>query len=437
MKTKNKLLALVEIVIVLCSVLLVSTLPCIASDQTTQKASPSMITTASEDDCIDIYGNANGDNAIGMRDVTYIKLIIFGERSETKLADANCDGDIDVLDVVRTKLIILGRAGKITIIDSSIDRRAVTLDMPIERVVALSTRAPLGTLRVLEAGDKIVGINGMVGSDPFYSEFLDLPPVGWPEPDYEAIVDLAPDLIIASTNPYLSFDIVDKMEPYGIKVALLDCGGEPVKYSRELRILGVILVNQERANEYIEFLDSNFNRAQEMLEELPPEDKKTIYFEFVDDYQINSRSHETIELAGGIDIFTDFWEDVSGYQTVTVELEDILHGNPDVILKDPHSGTRFSGFADGVIENMEESRDEMITRLGNISAVRSGKVYIVASELGNERTISTCFLAKLLYPELMSELKTDAILEEYLEEYHGKDYDDYQAVIYHPNRTMK
>ena len=244
-------------------------------------------------------------------------------------------------------------------------------------------------------------------------------------------------MIVASTNPYLSFDIVDKMKPYGIKVALLDCGGEPVKYSRELRILGVILVNQERANEYIEFLDSNFNRAQEMLEELAPESNKTIYFEFMDQYEINSRSHETIELAGGIDLFADVWEDVEGYQTETVETEEIPYRDPDVILKDPHSGTRFSGFADGVIVNMEESRDELMTRLVNTSAVESGEVYIVASELGNERTISTCFLAKLLYPNLMSELETDAILEEYLEEYHGKDYDDYQAVIYHPTKSMK
>ncbi len=415
----KKRFAVVEIALVLC-LLFLAALPA----------------AASEDDCIDIYGNANEDNALNVQDVTYIKRIIYGEESETALADANYDGEIDVLDLVQTKLIILGRAGRLTIIDSA--DRAVTLDMPIESVVALSSRAPLGTLRVLEAGDKIVGINGMVGSDPFYSEFLALPSVGWPEPDYEAIVDLAPDLIVASTNPYLSFDIVERMEPYGIKVALLDCGGEPVKYSRELRILGVILVNQERANEYIDFLDSNFNRAQEKLEELTPEKKKTIYFEFMDPYQINSRSHETIELAGGIDIFADVWEDVTGYQTETVEPEEVSYRDPDVILKDPHSGTRFSGFADGVIENMEESRDDLMTRpWGNISAAGSGEVYVVASELGNERTISTCFLAKLLYPDLMSEVDTGAILEEYLEEYHGKDYDEYQAVIYHPTKSMK
>ncbi|MCK4732556.1 MAG: hypothetical protein KAT65_08860, partial [Methanophagales archaeon] len=72
---KRKTLALLEIAIVLCSVLLV-TLPGIAADQTAQKASASEITTASEDDYVlDIYGNANEDDTIDMRDLTYVKLI--------------------------------------------------------------------------------------------------------------------------------------------------------------------------------------------------------------------------------------------------------------------------------------------------------------------------------------------------------------------------
>jgi hypothetical protein len=54
MNTKNKILALVEIAIVLCSVFLVA-LPAIAAEQTT-------IASASEDDYVlGVYGNANED----------------------------------------------------------------------------------------------------------------------------------------------------------------------------------------------------------------------------------------------------------------------------------------------------------------------------------------------------------------------------------------
>ena len=61
---KAKTIALVGIAVVLCSVLLVATLPAtaIAAEQTTQKVSASTITAASEDDYVlDIYGNANED----------------------------------------------------------------------------------------------------------------------------------------------------------------------------------------------------------------------------------------------------------------------------------------------------------------------------------------------------------------------------------------
>ncbi|MCK4730983.1 MAG: hypothetical protein KAT65_00865, partial [Methanophagales archaeon] len=59
MKTKNRVLAVVEIVIVLCSVFLVA-LPSITAEQTMQT-----ITTASENDFVlGIYGNANEDDTI-------------------------------------------------------------------------------------------------------------------------------------------------------------------------------------------------------------------------------------------------------------------------------------------------------------------------------------------------------------------------------------
>jgi hypothetical protein len=83
MKTKNKVMASLEIAIVLCSVFLVA-IPSIAAEQTMQKTSTSVVTTTSEDDYVlGVYGNANEDSAIDMRDLTYVKLIFFGKKPET------------------------------------------------------------------------------------------------------------------------------------------------------------------------------------------------------------------------------------------------------------------------------------------------------------------------------------------------------------------
>jgi len=65
---------------------------------------------ASEDDYIlDIYGNANEDDTIDMRDFTYTARIILWLEDETDLADANYDGEVNVLDMTQIGLIILGR----------------------------------------------------------------------------------------------------------------------------------------------------------------------------------------------------------------------------------------------------------------------------------------------------------------------------------------
>ena len=53
------------------------------------------------------FGDANEDGTIDIKDVTYVKLIIFGKKTTTELADANQDGRINVGDVIQIKLIIL------------------------------------------------------------------------------------------------------------------------------------------------------------------------------------------------------------------------------------------------------------------------------------------------------------------------------------------
>jgi iron complex transport system substrate-binding protein len=80
MKTKKKIIALLEIAIVLGLLFLV--------------ALPATTIAAGEDDFVlGVYGNANEDDTIDMRDLTYVKLIFFGKKPETELADAKYDGN--------------------------------------------------------------------------------------------------------------------------------------------------------------------------------------------------------------------------------------------------------------------------------------------------------------------------------------------------------
>nr|CBH39730.1 ABC transporter, solute-binding protein [uncultured archaeon] len=60
----------------------------------------------------ELYGDANGDGEIDMRDVTYVGLIILGKKPETELADANQDDRVNVGDITYIELIILGEVSK-------------------------------------------------------------------------------------------------------------------------------------------------------------------------------------------------------------------------------------------------------------------------------------------------------------------------------------
>ncbi|MCW3130429.1 MAG: ABC transporter substrate-binding protein [Methanophagales archaeon] len=60
----------------------------------------------------ELYGDANGDGKIDMRDVTYVGLIILGKKPANELADANQDGRVNVGDITYIELIILGKVQK-------------------------------------------------------------------------------------------------------------------------------------------------------------------------------------------------------------------------------------------------------------------------------------------------------------------------------------
>ena len=58
-----------------------------------------------------LYGDANEDGKIDMRDVTYVGLIILGKKPTNELADANQDGRVNVGDITYIELMILGKGG--------------------------------------------------------------------------------------------------------------------------------------------------------------------------------------------------------------------------------------------------------------------------------------------------------------------------------------
>jgi iron complex transport system substrate-binding protein len=417
MKKKTKMLALLEIAIVLCSVFLV--------------ALPATAIAAEENDYVlGIYGNANEDDTIDMRDLTYVKLIFFGKKPETELSDAKYDGKINPLDFIQIKLIIVGKEKELTVVDTA--DRTVTIDKPVERIALLNgnlvdqIRAMVGTV------DRIVGIP--LGTDVvLYPELKDVSVVGsWDNPNYEMIIALDTDVVIPFTSwPPLPDEVQEVLAPAGIKVLGLDFYRVEVWY-KELTTLGYILDTEERAEEYINFFQSWIDRIDEVVKDLEPEEKKTVYFEQEAKYHTYGGADYgcgipgMVRDAGGSYIYDDFSE--YGFE---VDPEDLIDRNPDVIFKGTGVGHR--GYTLTNTSELKEVRDEIMNRpeLATVTAVKNGDVYAISWGVagGKGKIFGPVYVAKCMYPDKFEDLEPNDYMKEYLEEWQGIQY---QGVYIYP-----
>ena len=437
MKTKNKIVAVLEIAIVLCSVFLVA-LPGIAADQKqeTQKVSASEVTTASEDDYVlDIYGNANEDDCIDMRDYTHTARVICWLEEPTELADANYDGRISVADMTQIGLIILGRESELTVIDSA--DRTVTVNKPVNAMVLLSVDTPVA-IRALGATDKVVGVGGLIKERPmYYPELSKLPSAGhYGEPDVEMIIALGADLVIEEHYLYPS-ELPEKLEPAGIQVLYFKFYSLGI-YTEEVTKLGYILDKRNEAEEFIDFTEECVSTITERVEGLSEDEKPKVYYEGWDDYLTFGKEDTErgilLTMAGGINIAGD----LPGEYPL-VEPEWVIDQNPSIILKSMYTGwppDLLCGYEYDDPTSAKAFRETIMDRPGfeTIDAVKDEKVYMIAAEIAcGYYPIGLCYMARLSHPDLFEDLDPEAVHQEFLTEFQGLDYDlDEHGVFVYP-----
>ena len=446
MKTKNKMFTIVEIAIMLCSVFLVA-LPAmgIAAEQSQEMQGVSA--TASEDDFVlGIYGNANEDDTIDMRDVTYTKLVIFGKKDETELADAYYDGEVDVLDVVQIKLIILGRESELTIVqylrpwtNPVLTEEPVTVPMPIESIVAVGNYNALTVCAFGEA-DKIVGVGaGVMEIGEIRDLIEDKTVVGtstvW---DMEMILELNPDIVLALTF-YDFSDYRETLDAVGISLVQMDFY-VPEKYSKELSNLGWMLNKQERAEELISFEQQHLGLIEERVKDRDEEQKPRVYYTGYPSYFGEpiytcgkgdcGSEHAVIEFCGGINIFAD----LEGY--VTVDPEEVIVRNPQVIYAIDLSTACPLGYDITDTGPVEEYRQDMIMDYpgwDTIDAVKDGRVYFISTDAKSlHPSVYQSYVAKYFHPDLFEDVDPVTIHREWMERFLGIEYQGVYAYPTYP-----
>ena len=434
MKTKNKTLALLEIAIVLCSVFLVA-IPAIAAEQTQemQKASASEVTTASEDDYVlGVYGNANEDDTIDMRDLTYVKLIFFGKKPETELADAKYDGKLNPLDFIQIKLITVGKEKEITIVDE-VDR-VVTVEKPVKRIVSLSCDFEVMRCLGVEK-ERIVGLTDCHKDKMFYPDYSDIPSVGdCHDPDDEAILSLHPDLVF---HYYHYPDQIETFEDLGLTAIGINLCNQ-LDFKEQVKKLGYILGKEENLKEFLEFYEESLDTVEKEVKGITDDEKTRLFFELY--YPYYSFGEEStlwqafVDASGGNNIFSD----ISGvYAEVSPEV--VMKRDPEVIVREYYYEDKAAHEVDEPTR-FKEARDKILGRaeLANVSAIPDERVYIMDWTLieSARHFIGIQYMAKWLYPEKFVDLDPKATHQEYITRFLRLDYDlDEHGVWVYPETS--
>ena len=371
-----------------------------------------------------IFGNANHDGVIDMRDVTHTERIIQGLESSQPLADSTYDGKVDASDITQTEKVIVGRETALTILDN--DGDAVTVPRPVNRVIP-DHMTSLAAMRVLDAQDMIVGIDTYaekhIGSI-FLQGLTDLPAIGdFFNPDYEAIVSLRPDVYLAYRSSYGQGGkktLKEKLPGVTVVETGYYTPYNPENLTLDIRKLGYILGKRERAEAYIDWYNGYLNMIRQRVEELPADRKPRVYPAPGWDLYNSIANFKLADIAGGINICSGL-----GPTYVTVDPEWVIKQNPNVILKQSFASTAYdTDDASG----MKAERDAILNRaeLDKVDAVKKGRVYLwhmYTSGMFPNDIITIAYIAKWLHPDLFADLDPHAVHQEYLDRFTTLDFD--------------
>lgn len=299
---------------------------------------------------------------------------------------------------------------KITIVDEK--GKYVEVPCPVERIVVI----PSGLAKMvyaLGAEDRVVGVGQNCTFPPVLKNKQCIG--SWTKPNIELLLQQKPDIVIADGH----LKIRNQIEKTGIPVIILSAYSTE-KYLSALKILGLILNKEERANELARLIEDYRKIIKARTKKLKPEEKPSVFYEWYKPYFSSSAlstSHENIIIAGGINIAAG-----EPVRNPLVNAEWILKRNPQIIIRSLYFKGIYPPPPD-TKERLKKMRDEIMHRpgLSEVDAVKNGKVYIfnsvLTSELGS--IVGIAYFAKWFHPELFKDIDPEIIHKELFQKFYG------------------
>ena len=266
----------------------------------------------------------------------------------------------------------------ITIVDSY--DRSVTIEKAAMRVVSVAPSVT-ETIFALGKGDLL---KGRTDYCDYPVEAIDIPSIGsLREPDIEAIAELEPDIVIASTH--FTKESLDKLTALSIPVVVLSDQDSFEGAYRTIENISKIVGAEIEGQQLIKTMETTVDLV---LEAVGGKDRPSIYYvigfgEYGDftaggDTFIN----QIISMAGGNNIA----KDIKGW---SFSLEQIVDSDPDIL----------------VCSKFWDTKDSVIAANGykDLRAVQNGKLFEIDNNMldrqGPRLAEGLKALAEILHPE--------------------------------------
>jgi iron complex transport system substrate-binding protein len=262
--------------------------------------------------------------------------------------------------------------------------REVTLDKEPERVISV---APNITETIFAMGkqDKLVGRTDYCDYPEAVSDIESVGNID--QPGVEKIVELKPDLVIASS--IFQKEVLEKLEDLNIKVAVLQ-GEESFEGAYDvIGKIGILLNSKDEARKIINDMKEKVELVKNSVKEL---DKPSVYYvigygEF-GDYTAGRDTFiaHIIEMAGGINVA----DDVDGWK---YNIESLLEKDPDMLIC-----SRYFDSKQGIMNTAGYKE---------LTAVKNGRVFEIDNNMldrqGPRLADGLVDMAKIIQPEAFGE----------------------------------
>lgn len=271
------------------------------------------------------------------------------------------------------------------------DRAGNEVEVPSKIETIIST-APANTENLVALGLA----NKIIAADEYSADVeglsKDTKLMDFTTPDAEAIIELDPDIIVATEYNGSSEDPYKAVKDAGICVVYIPSSNSIDGIYEDITFLADLFDVSDKGEEIISSMKSDIKEIQEIGSKI--KDKKKVYFEIGPAPNLYSFGNSTflnelIEIAGAENIFKDqeSW--------ISPSSESVIDANPDVILTN--------------VNYVENPIDEIMKRDGweNITAVKEKAVYSIDTNSSSRPTPNVIKalkeMAKAIYPDEYSD----------------------------------